>query len=423
MAYRIAFLSRLAPLPMHSKLFGIEYLSRGGYEVFFLDLSGLLDGLNAPPVIQKQDVINDCEIIVISRLEELDAFVKEGFGNTIFIDCVAGLAEFDLNTGRIFKLLKKYNAKYYIISNGSIPSDHQDGADVSAGLIFRIKKALMKPRLLLKFFVRKSLVHLIKRGYFYQKPLRILGIKDSPIVIGYLKKYGMSSSTITPINSHDYDTYLEYKNKTGGAGTSSEICVFLDEDYTNHPDYSIFGIVPLNETEYISSMNKFFDSVEKQTGLSVVIAAHPKSSFNSENHPYGNRVFTKGDTVRLVEKSALVIAHSSTSISYPVLFRKPIVLAVTKEMQSRAAMIDAVRAFARELELTVIDVDSNEESWSFDSAMERHREYTRYLFRYVRNIEPVNKILGETIADVARDDLPHLELEKKELYEGHTSDQ
>lgn len=76
--------------------------------------------------------------------------------------------------------------------------------------------------------------------------------------MSYLKKYGMSPSAITPINSRDYDTYLEYMRETAQVVTSAEICVFLDEDHTNHPDYSVFGIAPLNEAKYISSMNHFF---------------------------------------------------------------------------------------------------------------------------------------------------------------------
>jgi hypothetical protein len=176
MSNRIAFLSRLPPLPMFSKIFGIDYLSQRGFDVFFLDLSGLVDGLDEQHLYQEQEPLNSCKTIVIRRIDELEAFVKEGFGSTIFIDYVAGLAEFNLNTGQVFKVLKKYNAKYYIISNGSIPSDHQDANDLALGFLLKVKKALKKPRLLFDFCTRKLIVQLIKLSIFYHIVYLVLKI-------------------------------------------------------------------------------------------------------------------------------------------------------------------------------------------------------------------------------------------------------
>jgi hypothetical protein len=52
----------------------------------------------------------------------------------------------------------------------------------------------------------------------------------------------MSTSAITPINSRDYDTYLEYMRDTTQVVTSTETCVFLDDGITNHPDFPLFDI-------------------------------------------------------------------------------------------------------------------------------------------------------------------------------------
>ena len=45
MAKRIAFLSRVPALEQHSKTYGIDYLSQNGFEVVFLDVSYLVDGM------------------------------------------------------------------------------------------------------------------------------------------------------------------------------------------------------------------------------------------------------------------------------------------------------------------------------------------------------------------------------------------
>lgn len=403
MANRIAFLSSLPPQPMFSKTFGIEYLSQRGFEVFFLDVSSLVFGSNKKHLYKDQEPLNGCETIVISRLGELDTFVKENFETIIFIDFVSGVIEYSPNLGQVFRILKKYNAKYYLISNASIPTDHQDDNDVILRIFSKIKKVFRKPSLLIGFLARKLIVQLIKLNLCYQKPHRIFGNKNSPIVIAYLKKYGMSPSTIVPINSRDYDTYLEYMREADQVVTSSEICVFMDEDFTNHPDYSLFGITPLNEAEYTTSMNHFFDCVEEKTGLSVVIAAHPKSRFSAENHPYGQRTFIRGNTLQLVDKSKMVIAHSSSSINFPVLLRKPIVLTVTSEMKNRF-MYNDVKVFARELGLIPLDVDSANEVRAFNIEFERHIDYENYLYKYVMNKEPIDKLTWELVADAVLED-------------------
>ena len=222
----------------------------------------------------------------------------------------------------------------------------------------------------------------------------------------------MSPSAITPINSRDYDTYLEYMRETAQPVMSTETCVFLDEDHTNHPDYFLLGVAPLSEFEYISSMNHFFDCVESKTGLSVVIAGHPKSRFSSENHPYGKRAFVKGNTVGMVAKSKMVIAHSSTSINFPVLFGKPIVLVLTSQMKDRPEMVRVVKVFAEELGLNPVDVDSADEVDAFNIDLDSQRDYEVYLYKYVKNKALINKLVWEIVAEVIPKDLAQLELTK-----------
>lgn len=404
MASRIAFLSRVPPLSIFSKHFGIEYLSQKGFEIFFLDVSCLIDGLDAQYLYQEQTPLPNCETHAIQQLDELEAFVKESFENTIFIDFVSGLSEYNQKTGQVFKILKRYNAKYYVISNGDIPSFHFNDYATTSAFLIKIKKALKNPRLLLNLLTRKLIVHLIKLDILYQKPHRIFGMEDSPAVIAYLEKFRMSGSVITPINSRDYDLYLEYIRNNSKKIISEESCVFLDEDLTNHPDFSLFGITPLNKEKYSLSMNHFFEHVEKRTGLTVVIAAHPKSKFSAKNHPYGDRAFIQGNTVQLVAKSKMVVAHASTSISFPVLFCKPIVLAITNEMKKRIDMMNNVQAFAKALGVTPINVDTLNELGKYDIEFEGRSDYKDYLHKYIKNKVPINKLTWEIVADAALND-------------------
>jgi len=407
MAKRIAFLSRLPALEQYSKTLGIDYLSKNGFEVFFLDVSPLIDGSKGQNLYPNQTNLTNCKIIVIRRLVELETFVKDRADSTIFIDFVGALTEFNLTTGRVYKILKKYSAKFYIMANADIPSAHFIPNDSSSTFIGKVKKVLRNPNLLFEFFARKLIVVSVKLDILYQKPYRIFGIKDSSIVDNCVKRYGLSDSVITQINSRDYDTYLEFKRGIAQKITPTETCVFLDEAHTNHPDWKLFGRTPLKEDEYISSMNHFFDCVEEKTGLAVVIAGHPKSAFSEGNHPYGDRVFTLDNTVELVAKSKMVIAHSSTSINFPVMFAKPIVLVTTREFKNRIYMMHAVEAFAKALGLNQIDVDSADEVKEFDIDIEKRCDYKSYLHTYVKNKDPINKLTWEIVADAASKDLEY----------------
>ena len=352
-----------------------------------------------------QAPLANCETILVRRLDELDVFVKESADSTIFIDFVGSFTEFNLTIGQVFKILKKYNAKYYIIANADIPSAFYNPNGFFSRFLLKTKKVLKKPNMLFEFFTRKLINLSIKLNILYQKPYRIFGLKDSVGVINCLKRYGMSASAITPINSRDYDTYLEFMRDTTQVLTPTETCVFLDEGLTNHPDYSLFDITPLNEVEYMSSMNHFFDCVEEKTGLSVVIAGHPKSRFSAGDHPFGERVYTQGNTVQLVAKSKMVIAHASTAISFPALFAKPIVLAVTRELKNQTGMMLSIKAFAEALKLTPVDVDSADDVRAFDIDIKSHCDYNSYVHTYVKNKEPLNKLTWEIVSDAVCKDL------------------
>jgi len=400
MAKRIAFLSRLMPYEMFSKSLGIDYLSRNEFEVTFLDLSYLIDYKIAKNLYKGKSKLTGCQIIVIHTHGELDNFVKKNSINTIFIDFVAGLSEYDLTIGRIFRIFKKYNAKYYVVSNADIPNGHRELHELFsiAWIWLNIKKGLTSPRKIFELLTRKIIVQLIKLEILYPKPHRIFGIKRSPSLVSYIEKYRITDSTFIPINSRDYDTYLEYTRVSGPSIESENICVFLDEDHTNHPDFFLFGIPPLDADKYISSMNLFFDHIECITGLSVVIAAHPKSNFSQETHPFGDRLFIKGNTVDLIAKSKIAIATHSTSISFPVLFSKPIILVVTAEIKSRVGMIATVKAFARELDLIYINVDSSNEVDALKIKLDYQPKYKNFLYTYIKNEEPINELTWEIVA-------------------------
>jgi hypothetical protein len=402
---RLVFLSRNPPLKNYARDFGINYLHNRGFEVIFLDLSYLVDGIRAQHSTNIDQILSNYEAYSIKTIEEFERFVDKNSPNTIYVDYIYGVSEYNSKSGRIYRALKKFNANYYIVSDGDIPSFHFKGNDSIELFCSQIRKIISNPSVIAKFIIRKLVISMLKNGILYQRPTRIFGIQYGPAIASYIKKLNIKNSQVIPINSRDYDRYVEYIHNHQLDSCSEDICTFIDEDLTNHPDFVISGIPPLDKIEYSSSMNRFFDLVEKITGIPVVVAAHPKSRFSSDRHPYGERAFIKGNTIQLVSRSRIVIAHSSTSISFPVLLKKPILLVINNEITNNKYILNSVMAFAAALQVKPVNIDCYRNSNKVSLEGHYCTECEDYLYKYVQNKDPVTKSIWEIVADFADVDL------------------
>lgn len=102
--------------------------------------------------------------------------------------------------------------------------------------------------------------------------------------------------------------------------------IYVDEAMCDHPDYAIDGLpVPTGPDAFFPALKAFFDRVEEELGLEVIVALHPKSNYQPSELPrlFGQRRTYSGKTPGLIRRSELVFLHNSTSLSYAVLFRKP----------------------------------------------------------------------------------------------------
>jgi hypothetical protein len=82
-------------------------------------------------------------------------------------------------------------------------------------------------------------------------------------------------------------------------------------------------------------MQAFFNHVERETGLPVIIAAHPRSEhlkLEELERLYRKKVI-RGQTPQLVRDCSLVIAHMSTAINFAILFQKPILFVTTDKLE------------------------------------------------------------------------------------------
>ncbi|MBC8393738.1 MAG: hypothetical protein H8E17_14370 [Deltaproteobacteria bacterium] len=134
----------------------------------------------------------------------------------------------------------------------------------------------------------------------------------------------------------DYDVYLEQLQKP--VKTDKAMGVFLDNYLPFHPDAINDPIIV--QEEYYPLLCSFFDYIEHNYGVHIVIAAHPRSKYENHQNCFGGRPVIRGKTSQLVRQAGFVMLHSSASFAFAVLFRKPAIFVTTDRLrQGRAGQI------------------------------------------------------------------------------------
>jgi len=182
------------------------------------------------------------------------------------------------------------------------------------------------------------------------------------------------------INSIDYDNYLRFDKKENKPIINNDYIVFIDQNLPFHLDFVRNNEKPYVTAEnYYNSLNKFFNFVETKTRKEVVIALHP----NSENkHSFSKRTII-GNTMNLVKYSKGVILHSSTAVSYAIIYNKPICMIETDEIiNSKMHSFNKLMAGIFKLPLFNIDKTQN-----FEFSIGDYQTYkSRYISKGYENL-------------------------------------
>ncbi len=316
------------------KRLGIEILMKNGFEVEVWDLTNIV----YPDVTKNYtppDSINwsGCKkfgdkIQALNKLKALNL-------NTFFIP----LFFYSLKFYPIYKAVSDSDAQYAAFMPNALPFvDNYRSNNKLKKLLSNFKKS---PKELYKKLINRS---------FGSIPFRWLGIKPIRLIlaggsrsISYPGPIDNSTETLWA-HTLDYDLYLEGKNRHS---TEQPIAVFLDEYVPFHMDYIYSEIKPpISADRYYPLLNKFFKLIEDQIGLEVVIAAHPRSHYKSQPDCFQGRKWVRGQTVKLVKESRLVLAHSSTAVNFANLFYKPVIFLTSSEMD-KSFQGPLIRAMAK----------------------------------------------------------------------------
>ncbi len=169
----------------------------------------------------------------------------------------------------------------------------------------------------------------ILKNIFGKIPFWLLGVKPTALLLAggeitplrWKQPSDRNTETLW-IHASDYDLYLQEKKSDID---KSDTVVFLDEYFPFHPDFAYSGMKsPISAEKYYPLLNKVFDNIEKELGVKVIIAAHPRSQYEKHLDYFQGRQCIRDNTPSLIRDSRFVLAHYGAGLSFANLFNKPV---------------------------------------------------------------------------------------------------
>jgi hypothetical protein len=287
--------------------FGVDLLRAEGFDVEIWDFMPFLNS-RVYAARKIPDPIDYAGTRTFSsEREALKAIAAVGKDAVFFI-----ILAFAPKHRRIYRALSKSEALVGLEQTIALPAT----AVASKRDVFeRLKRLAAEPR---------RIAHHI----FLRVPPRFFGISSPDFVVAGGRR---SIGRVFPIDSRteilrchtlDYDLYLREQQQP--LPSRGDYAVFLDEYWPFHPDFLQEGVPnPVAADVYYPALNRVFEKIERDLGWRVIIAAHPRSRYESSNY-FGDRPVIKGETINLVRGSKLVIGHDSTSLNFAIMYRKPV---------------------------------------------------------------------------------------------------
>ncbi|MBI5045192.1 MAG: hypothetical protein HZC02_04650 [Candidatus Levybacteria bacterium] len=324
--------------------FGIEILRGNGFVVEVWDFTPFLK----PDIYktERQEVPDFAGYRLFFKMKEAESAILN-LDDGSFVFC---WMRYLSRTHRVYRLLSKKDIRYCV-----------DGTTIYPFLYIQknIKMWYFVKGIIQKGNYRKIIDFILSRI-----PCDKLGIKPASYFLAGGAKTSFSKQMINDrteiIWGHyfDYDLYLrEIKKPTPDR---EKIGVFLDEYLPYHPgwaDSSLSTSFSMSFAEsYYASIKNFFDIVERDLGVKMVIAAHPYSRYDRHPDYFGGRTLLLGETISLVRKAEFVVTHASYSVNFAVLHKKPAIF-ITSNALNQSIFCEGIKLCAESLGKNPVNID------------------------------------------------------------------
>lgn len=289
-------------------------------------------------------------------------------------DFVINIIPYNFKSLWIYRILSKSGADYAVFMANAVPSINHGKLKLLIYLKKSTKLFLLSPKKVWEIF-------------FPRLPFRWFGVKSAKICLAGGEKclvYPYPTDVNTEVlwaHTLDYDLYLKERNNLS---IERPVVVFIDEYLPFHPDYIYMGVKPpVAPNRYYLQLNNFFKLIEDQLGLEVIIAAHPCSHYESHTDYFEGRKWIRGQTIKLVKDSKLVLSHGSTALSFANLFCKPVTFLTSSEYY-KSPEGPFIREMAKRFGKKPIIIDKdNDIDWEFELTVSKNH-YNNYRHDYIK---------------------------------------
>ncbi len=360
--------------------FGIDILKRN----FFVKILDCTAWINKNYwKLNLQNIYRNKEYISIGSKNDFLKFISQT-NSPIVIDRLPVNKE----TNWMRKLLRKRNSLFVDLYLNEIPLPKKNIRQT----VLKFFKIIINPRKIINKFID-----------IFQKK-KCISIKSNSnisLVGGLASSNKLKNKEVINAHNMDYDVYLNIKDKA--KNNSSNYAVFLDENMVNHAEYSLLNLKPpATEEHYYPALSKFLKNFESATGLKVKIAFHPSYEVENKNVPSLLKDFEYffGKTAEIIMNSKIILAHQSTSLSYAVLFKKPITFLTSDELVN-SWLGPRIENFSQVLNSQLINIDNffyqGSDIQSFLKINEKN--YKSYLDQYIKIPDSPDLPIWEIVTD------------------------
>ena len=385
MVKKIIFFCFSPVIKFHYKRCGVEILKDNGFEVWFYDFSPI-----AFPVLREN-------AIFIDKPTSKDYFLFHEKGEALQAiheldsECfVVVTSYYQAETFEIYRALSRTNIPYATWKTATnVDGLGGHGESLLRKVFLKFKRLNLKKLKNILYKPKLAPVHGIR-----SPDICILGGEKSLELNGAAALIGEKTELLWT-HADDYNTYLNDLNKREVEGN---IAVFIEPHGPMFPWDAFLPQTTVVWTveQYYPSMCRFFDYVEKELQLEVIIAAHPKANHTDDCPEYwGRRPVTRNQLLPLIKKSRFTMSHNSTALTLAVLERKPVILLSNISFEADARESRALKRLASSLGKIPINVDKLPYSIDWQKELLVNEDlYSSYQQQYIKkaNSEKLNSL-------------------------------
>lgn len=312
---RIVLLASTKLLQSDIDRYALDELLEMGYHIATLDASQIVDkeAFDRIPAAGLHDERIESELV--QSYQELDEYLKNHRRDYYFL-----MFDYYYEVRKIYDLLTKYDVDY-----GNITTALTDSAFTSDDYGHGVKDFDFG-RLSVDKWKRIWFNRIVRRiGLHKPANFQLIGGKYhmDQVWKNCCCKKGVTRQIL--IRSYDYERFLRAKPYDNNG---KPYAVFLDQYMPYHPDFKDYSIwkIHIPEKEYFEQMHDILDVIRNRYGMEVIIAGHPRGSY--EDHPdvwKGCKV-VYGKSAELAKNASLIMTHFSQAITFSAMAHKPAML-------------------------------------------------------------------------------------------------